>query len=295
MQRRLGQLPSEAIDLRLMSEADLVGADELRGVVGWNQTQQDWRRLLALQPQGCFVAFCNGALVGTVTTTAYGTDLAWIGMMLVHPEHRRKGIGKRLMNRALEHLKELRVRCVKLDATPAGRPLYEQLGFVAESTLQRWQRAVVDEILAKSMISEQTRELRVENWPRVEAIDAAGLGARRPQLLRLLAEGSRRALVWPATGQVLGFGFVRSGANSDYLGPLACTRDDGLAALVSSLMDGTEPSVTWDIPDANEPAKSAAGRYGFGPVRPLTRMRLGPRLDPTQPHTLFGIADPAVG
>lgn len=289
------QLPLDPVDLRLMNEADLTAADEVRRAVGWNQTPQDWRRLLTLQPQGCFVACCNGALVGTVTTTVYGNELAWIGMMLVHPEHRRRGIGKRLMNRALEYLKEINVPCVKLDATPAGQPLYEQLGFVAESTLQRWQRSAHKEISAKPLISGQTREPRVDDWPRIEELDAAAFGARRPQLLRLLSEGSRRAFVWPAAGQVLGFGCLRSGANSDYLGPLVCTRNEGLAALLSSLMDGAKPSVTWDIPDANEAAKSAAVDYGFGPVRSLTRMRLGPLMDATQPRTLFGIADPAVG
>lgn len=278
-----------------MTEADLAAADELRRAAGWNQTRQDWRRLLMLQPGGCFGAFCEGVLVGTVTTTVYGTKLAWIGMMLVHPQHRRKGIGKRLMSRALEYLKEQRLPCIKLDATPAGRPLYEQLGFVAESALQRWHCGPPGRIPANAMVSEPTRELRIEDWPRVESIDAGAFGARRPQLLRLLLEGSRRALVWPANGQVLGFGFLRSGANSDYLGPFVCAAAGGLAPLASSLMETAGPSVTWDIPDANEAATHAAAEYGFTPARPLTRMRLGARLDPTAPNTLLGIADPAVG
>jgi len=115
-----------------MSEADLAAADELRRLAGWNQKPRDWQRLLAFEPRGCFVALRNGAVVGTVTTTVYGTALAWIGMMLVHPEHRRTGIATRLMNRALEYLNHRKVSGVKLDATPAGQPVYEKLGFVPE-------------------------------------------------------------------------------------------------------------------------------------------------------------------
>src|SRR5882724_4627633 len=130
----------ERVTLRRMTDGDLLVADELRRLAGWNQTLEDWRRLLWLEPRGCFVAEQEGRVVGTVTTTTYGQALAWIGMMLVHAEHQRRGIGTRLMRQALGYLQDHGVECVKLDATPAGRPVYERLGFIAESTLTRWQR-----------------------------------------------------------------------------------------------------------------------------------------------------------
>src|SRR6266852_4773742 len=110
----------ENVSLRRMTDSDLRAADELRRLAGWNQTIEDWRRLLRLEPRGCFVAVQNGEVVGTVTTTTYGQALAWIGMMLVHPEHQRRGIGTRLMRQALEYLQGRGVKSVKLDATPAG-------------------------------------------------------------------------------------------------------------------------------------------------------------------------------
>ena len=121
------------ITLRQMTEGDVPAADELRRLAGWNQTLEDWRRMLRLEPRGCFVAVQNGEVVGTVTTTTHGQALAWIGMMLVHPEHQRRSIGTRLMRLALEYLQGRGVKCVKLDATPAGRPLYEKLGFVSQN------------------------------------------------------------------------------------------------------------------------------------------------------------------
>ncbi|MCB1202766.1 MAG: GNAT family N-acetyltransferase, partial [Verrucomicrobiae bacterium] len=55
---------------------------------------------------------------GTATTTSYASDLAWIGMVLVHPDFRRQGIGTALLERAIRHLREeRRVTCVRLDAT----------------------------------------------------------------------------------------------------------------------------------------------------------------------------------
>lgn len=285
---------AETVDVRVMTEADLAAADELRRLAGWNQKPRDWQRLLNLEPDGCFVALRNGVVVGTVTTTTYGTALAWIGMMLVHPEQRRMGIATQLMNRALDYLKQRRVGCVGLDATPAGQPVYEKLGFVSEWRLQRWQRS--GDCPESARGKKQARELTEKDWPLVEGLDAAAFGARRPELLRRLALESRRALVWPATGQPLGFGFLRPGADSDYLGPLVCESPEAFAGLLSDLLDAATCSdLTWDIPDHNEAAKSAALNAGLKPIRPLTRMRLGPPADPPRPYTLFGIADPAVG
>lgn len=278
-----------------MTKTDLAQVDELRQLAGWNQTPKDWLRLLALQPTGCFVACREGRLVGTVTTTLYGRSLAWIGMMLVHPDHRRKGIARRLMQQALEYLRSRNIQCMKLDATPAGQPLYEQLGFVPEWPLHRWERSPSPENLAPAAAGD-TRSFKEKDWPLVLKLDEAAFGAPRLRLLDRLVQESRHALVWPAAGPARGWGLLRSGTNSDYLGPLVCASPDGAKALIPGLLaDSKHRNLTWDIPDHNEVGKAIAEALGFAPVRILTRMRLGPRTEATQPQTLFGIADPAVG
>src|SRR5262245_36402600 len=115
------------IHIRLMTDADLVFADQVRALAGWNQTLDDWRLLLEWEPEGCFVAELDGQPAGTATTTCYGVDLAWIGMVLVHPDQRRHGVGQALLNHCLAFLRERRVSSIKLDATPTGKTLYDQL------------------------------------------------------------------------------------------------------------------------------------------------------------------------
>jgi len=127
------------LHLRHLTETDLDFADRMRAALGWNQRREDWARYLRHAPDGCFLAEWEGQPAGTVTTTSYGEDLAWIGMLLVHPDYRRRGIATALMERALEHLRSRRIRCIKLDATPEGRPVYERLGFRDEWTMQRWE------------------------------------------------------------------------------------------------------------------------------------------------------------
>jgi GNAT superfamily N-acetyltransferase len=284
------------VSLRRMTASDLAAADELRRLVGWNQTPQDWQAMLELAPNGCFVALKGTQLVGTVTTIRYGRPLGWIGMMLVHPEHRRQGIAARLMAEALKHMHGLSIPCAGLDATPAGLPVYEKMGFVAEWTLTRWQRSTAPESAAAPNHGMAVRAAVEADRPALVELDAGAFGVPRPQLIRSLVHRSVAALVWPARGQPVGWGLLRPGANALYLGPIACSRSAGALILAEALLArASSQAVFWDIPDENSIARGAAQSSGFAPVRPLTRMYLGQRSFSSDPRAQFAIADPAVG
>ena len=75
----------ERVEIRLLFESDIPAAMTLKEAAGWNQTEEDWRRLLSLEPSGCFAAIKDERLIGTTTTTTYANELAWIGMVLVDP------------------------------------------------------------------------------------------------------------------------------------------------------------------------------------------------------------------
>src|SRR3981081_3729230 len=104
-----------------MTVADIPTGMQLQEHAGWNQLEADWRRLLDLQPDGCFLAELDGAPVGTVTTCRFG-PVVWGAMMLVEERFRGRGIGRSLMVHALNDLDARGVRSVRLDATPLGRP-----------------------------------------------------------------------------------------------------------------------------------------------------------------------------
>jgi GNAT superfamily N-acetyltransferase len=110
----------------------------LSRAVGWNQTSADWALVIEMNPEGCFALECDGQLVATTSTIRYGTDLAWVGMVLTHPEYRGRGYARTLMECALDHLSD--IATVKLDATEMGQPLYKQLGFADECPTERWIR-----------------------------------------------------------------------------------------------------------------------------------------------------------
>src|SRR6516164_8335744 len=103
--------------IRTMTSADIPAGMRLKEISGWNQTADDWQRFLDASHQGCFV---------------------WVGMVLVDPAHRGQGIGTALLEKAIAYLDAAGIPAIKLDATPAGKPIYQKLGFLSEYEIERW-------------------------------------------------------------------------------------------------------------------------------------------------------------
>jgi GNAT superfamily N-acetyltransferase len=122
--------------IRILELSDVSQALALSRAVGWDQTSEDWSLAIEMNPSGCFAMDFDGAVVGTTTSIRYGNKLAWIGMVLTHPEFRGRGYARSLMRHALQEFSD--VETIKLDATEMGAPLYRQLGFVDDCAIERW-------------------------------------------------------------------------------------------------------------------------------------------------------------
>jgi len=282
-----------SLRLRLLTREDLPFADSVRALAGWNQTIADWERFLATEPDGCFFAEWNGAPAGTATTIVYSPALAWIGMVLVHPDHRRRGIGRALLERCIEHLRERGVRCIKLDATPAGKQVYDGFGFKDEWTLTRWEHAAAQ--WPKAEVTSGIRDCR--DVDTAEPLDAAAFGVSRRRMLELLMKQSRCALVCETdAGKVTGYGLLREGSSALYLGPAVAASPDVAVRLVNGLLARAgDRKIYCDIPDQNAAAVGLARESGFTPQRTLTRMHLGEDTARGDSLQQFAIAGPELG
>ena len=270
--------PAE-LQIRKLVAADLPFAQTVRELAGWNQTDKDWLRFIEHEPDGCFLAEWNAQPAGTVTTTAYGTDLAWIGMMLVHPDFRRRGIASSLMRKAIDYLQAKGVRCVKLDATPDGEPVYERLGFQAEWRLHRWEMECLS-------LAEVLSGAGVE---KLSAMDLAAFGTDRISWLQKLERDSRWVHV-----RDNGFGMVREGMRANYVGPIMAHDPEIGCGIARDMIAGLHGRTFWDIPCDNEPCVALAKELGFEPVRDLLRMWLGENVA-GNPNMQFALGDPATG
>lgn len=272
-------------DLQPLTEADVeAGAWELSTLVGWNQQPSDWLRLIQDAPDGCFKLVDGKKLVGTVTTTVHGQRLAWIGMMLVHPDYRRRGLATELMRAAIDFLRGRDVATIRLDATPLGRPLYEKIGFRAEGTWSRWKAEA---------FSDQSSGDEFARRPTLDAslleLDHQAFGADRGAMLRRLAEAGRA--IYGATG----FAMLRPGRIASQMGPVVASDPRVAGWLVREVLRGQPGPFIWDVNAANPDAIELAQSLGFRPFRELERMTLGEPTPPGQPERIFAFADPAIG
>jgi GNAT superfamily N-acetyltransferase len=317
----LMQLPGAAptmFRLRTMTLDDVPLGMRLKGQAGWNQIEADWRRLLALEPEGCFVAEFDGQPVGTTCVTVFDS-IAWISMVLVEKSVRGRGIGTRLMQHALGHLDARGVRTVRLDATPLGRPVHEKLGFAAEYDVARWATEILPsptgrgaggegcpQVIKGSAESKGRREegkkggegcppvtpATAEQLEGVFALDRQATGTNRRRLIEQLHGERPEAMhVFTAEDKSAGYAWLRQGSRAVQIGPAVALNADVGRGLFDAAFDcRADQPVFIDIPVPNVPATRWAESHGLKVQRLLTRMYRGASVvdDPTQLWASFG-------
>jgi GNAT superfamily N-acetyltransferase len=265
------------IHIRTLTTADLAFGMRLKEQAGWNQLQADWQRLLALEPEGFFLAEQHGVPIGTVATCRFGS-VGWIAMMLVAEPHRGKGIGRGLMEQALAYLDARGVKTVRLDATALGRPLYEKLGFSEDFTLDRYAGTLMASPTphAARCIIEPAGPGDTETILR---LDQEATRTERGRLIQhLLAEFPENWWVARDEGEVVGSLTGRPGARAWFVGPCLAREEVGTALIHEACVHWAGRDVFIDIPHANRAALTWASAQGLKVQRPLIRMSRGPRL-----------------
>lgn len=267
---------------------------------GWNQTADDWRLMLASGAGFGVVDAGSGAVVASAVALPYGDGrdrFAWIAMVLVRSDRRRRGLASLLMRRAVAWC-EARGLVPWLDATPAGATVYAQLGFrPAGWRFARWRAAVARPGAARPGAARPgTAPASGMRAPAAADLDAASAwrGAPDPARRTLLADLARRA--GPSAracdgGLVLG----REGRTDFHVGPILA--DDAAAAirlLDAALAPRAGAPVIVDAV-AGVGLEAALAARGFSELRPFTRMALGADPETESPARLFAVAGPEYG
>ena len=266
---------------------------------------QDLARLGPLYEQSGFgsrlagvVGFARARLDGEVVVAEAGDELAgvaagavfagtgWVGGVAVVPAHRRAGLGGALTEAIIEVLEARGVTTVLLHATALGRPVYERLGFVADTayltlsgpTLGSAPDPPGDHPGAPTGI----RAGRAADLEAVLAIDRAATGEDRRRLLAALWPSG--GLVATGDGRPLGYHLAspwRSGGAT-----VATDRRAGLALLEAVRAAPGGSGVALSVPAANTDAVEALQAAGFAERYRTVRMYRGPRVA-WDPDALF--------
>lgn len=283
------------VTIRPFRRDDISFAMEVKNLAGWNQTERDWEGYLSFEPDGCFIAEAGGRKVGTATTIRYADRFGWIGMVLVHPEARRLGIGTKLLHAAIAYLRRRGVNCVKLDATPVGRKVYAQIGFQDEYGISRYEGTAP--VLAEAPASAAVQLLTEADLPKLVAADVRAFGAERERVMRSLSgRNPELCFVRREAGRVAGYLVARQGMEAVQVGPWIAENSTSAGELWRALLHRVRGDrVFVDVPHPNAAGTEIVRDAGFVVQRGFTRMFLGQNAHAGHPEWVFGTSSAEKG
>jgi hypothetical protein len=213
-------------------------------------------------------------------------------MVLVHPDHRRLGLGTALLRRAIDHLQACGTAGIKLDATPMGRKVYVPLGFRDEYEVKRWEGSTPAACASRFARRVVPFDVKADAGllERVADFDAAAFGVRRFGVLAALGGRTRGLCFVAGDGPgVDGYLIAREGREAIQLGPWVA-RDGPTAEALWEAFCRAAPGrrVFLDVPEPNSGRGALLDPFGFTVQRAFTRMYLGQSGPPGIPGMIYG-------
>lgn len=283
------------VTIRPLTIKDIGEAIQLSHAERWNQTEKDWELLIQNPENVCLATELNGKLIGTSTAINYNNAIAWIGMVLVNREYRGRGVSKLLLTELFRQLKP--IRSIKLDATPAGQPVYQKFGFKDEYILQR----MTANSISKNAISLENAKLPVRIQPKdfseVIEFDTQIFGANRKQLIEFLIKNNpENSWLMRREEKITGVVLGRKGSRFYQIGPvLAANEEDARILIAKAIRSLHGQPLVVDVPADKKELTEWLGRIGFQPQRPFIRMYQNENPYPGIPEQQFLICGPEFG
>lgn len=279
---------------REMRLSDMDGLMKLKNDEGWNQTEKDWELLILYPDSVNLVAVLDEQIVGSVCAINYDHTVAWIGMMLIDKEFRGRGISKILLSETIHKLEKC--ASIKLDATPAGRPVYKKFSFKDEYTLYRMTHPSVSNI-PPTEASVEARQVRPEDLSELVQFDKLVFGADRTSLIaHLYKHYPELAWIIRENDNIAGYCLGREGVKFTQIGPVYGTSEEIAKSLIQSAISNIPgKAVVVDIPAAKSSFKQWLESYGFVSQRPFERMYLSDNPHPGIIKNQYLICGPELG
>ena len=115
-------------------------------VVPWNNPYRDISRKLNVQPEMFLVGIVGGQIIATVMA-GYDGHRGWINYLAVDPQHRRSGIGRRMMGEAERRLQAAGCPKINLQVrsnNAAVIAFYQRIGFKIDEVVSLGKRLEPD-------------------------------------------------------------------------------------------------------------------------------------------------------
>lgn len=278
-------------DIRPMGLRDLEVALGWARDEGWNPGLDDAPAFHAADPDGFLMGFVGGVPVSCISVVKYDDHFAFLGLYIVRPPYRGRGLGKAIWDAGVSSAGE---RTIGLDGVPAQQGNYRASGFALAHRSARWGGRLRGGLTPPPHV----RPLTEPDGQAVLAYDCAHFPASRTTFLtQWLGRSATRQTegFFDHSDRLRGYGSIRRCTEGWKIGPLFADTPEIADALVASLAThAAGDRVFIDVPEPNTAARALAERLGFTPAFETARMYRGPAPVLPLDH-IFGITTLELG
>jgi hypothetical protein len=277
-------MESAPLAIRTMTRADVDLAIDWAAAEGWNPGLEDAACFHAADPEGFLLGTVDGEPVATISAVRYGATFGFIGLYIVNPGWRGRGVGMQVWKAALARLAG---RTIGLDGVVAQQANYRKSGFALAYRNLRYAGTSA----GAGPIDARIVPLSSRPFAEVAAYDRALFpDDRTPFLSAWLGQPHAKAYAVVNGSALAGYGVIRAARTGFKVGPLFAD-DAGLAEALFGAMQAHVPAgaaVCLDVPEGNVAAVALAERHGLAVSFETARMYAGGA--PALPlRRLFGV------
>lgn len=284
------------MDLTLgrIDAADIASVLALIRDVGWRVTPDQLRVFMASGT--LFGHRVRGRLISSAALFSYGPAYAFIGLVIVHPDFQRLGLGRALLQRCLA-ARPPAAGPTGLIATDAGFPLYTSFGFRVVDQIHRYEYAAAEHSpISDPLLPHPLTPIGALDIDDLSALDQTAFGvSRRGVYVHLVPDLMVGIAVRDESMRLQGYGLSIRNADLLVVGPLVATHVDIATSLLRRFVHGAIGPVRINVPGHQTSFRQALLDMGFQQVSTSRLMVVGSDSPPGQRDLVYGILDPALG
>lgn len=254
---------------------------------GWNPGLDDAAAFFATDPAGFFVAVdADDTPLAAISVVNHSDAFAFLGLYLVRPAYRGRGIGLQLWQHALRHAGQ---RTVGLDGVEAQQQNYVASGFAHAGGTTRFSGKV------HGHTDPSIRTAGPDDIPDLIAQEATASGVAKPAYLSAWFGNTahRTTLVSESSQGINGLCTVRTCRAGVKIGPLVAESTEFAERLICHAATLSETTVTLDVPETSQTLSGLCQSYGLKAGFKTARMYRGPFT--LRPHDLYAVASLELG
>ncbi|WP_395761402.1 GNAT family N-acetyltransferase [Bacillus sp. 3G2] len=234
------------IKVECLREEQIGDIVALSSYIGWDYNREEIETIF---DSGIVYGVWNERekLIASAAIILYGEKLASIGMVIVHPNYKGRGIGKAITDACI---KSVSVQTpIMLIATDEGKPLYEKLGFRVVSYVSKYicsSYNVNDYCVGNEDYMVKYEECDLEE---IIKLDENAFGTNREEFLtKRMIQSEQCIVVKDKEQNVLGYGLSIQTSENKIIGPVVAKNDAMAMRIVHHLAREHNGKLRMDVP-----------------------------------------------